>query len=81
MTHAEVMSRLRSVMKKASNENVDWDAVKEEDTIESLGFDSLTILDLIYDIQQKFSLQFEAETLVGVKTVGELADFLQDRGV
>jgi acyl carrier protein len=75
------MSRLRSVMKKASNENVDWDAVKEEDTIESLGFDSLTILDLIYDIQQKFSLQFEAETLVGVKTVGELADFLQDRGV
>ncbi|MEM7395296.1 MAG: acyl carrier protein, partial [Verrucomicrobiota bacterium] len=58
---------------------IDWDRVTEASTIESLGFDSLTVLDLIYDIQQAFELEFEAEDMMEIRTIGQLGDFLQGR--
>ena len=79
MTRDEVLEKLQSLMKTASREQIDWDQVTEASPIESLGFDSLTILDLIYDIQQAFDLDFDAEELVDVKTVGELGDFLHQK--
>jgi len=77
MTRDEVIRKLREEMKVSSTEEADWDAVRAETTIESLGFDSLSILDLIYDVQQAFGLSFDAEKLVDVRTVGDLADFIQ----
>ena len=46
--------------------------------IGELGFDSLSILDLIYDVQQEFGIEFDAEELVNVNTVGDLADFIAE---
>ena len=57
---------------------LNWDALTDETTIGSLGFDSLSILDLIYDVQQAFGIDFEAEELVNINTVGELTDFLEE---
>lgn len=79
MTRDDVMEELKNLMKSASREKVDWDQVTEASTIESLGFDSLTVLDLIYDIQQAFDLEFDAEELVDVRTVGQLGDFLHQK--
>lgn len=79
MTKEEIIDKLKSAMKGATDSNVDWDTVSEETTIESMGFDSLMILDLIYDIQQLFDIEFEAEEMVGIATVGKLADYLHDR--
>ncbi len=76
MTREEIGDRLRNTMKSSSEVDVDWDAVALETTIASLGFDSLSILDLIYDVQQEFGLDFEAEELVTVQTVGELVEYL-----
>jgi len=39
-------------MQQSSQEDVDWDSVTLESRIDSLGFDSLSILDLIYDIRE-----------------------------
>ncbi len=64
-------------MKQSSQAKVDWEAVRTDSTIASLGFDSLTILDLVYDIQQEFRVEFEAEKLAGVRTVGDLIAFLK----
>ncbi len=81
MTRKEILLKLRHAMKQSAQDKVDldWDAVTEESTIESLGFDSLAMLDLIYDIQQEFGVQFEAEEMIGVKTVGQLTTFLQGK--
>ena len=78
MTQEEIIDRLREEMKKSSTAEVDWDAIAPETEIETLGFDSLSILDLIYDVQQAFGLSFEAEKLTSVKTVGDLAGFIQN---
>jgi len=80
MSHDEIIEKLRNVMKESSEAKIDWDQAAAASTIESLGFDSLSILDLIYDIQQEFNVEFEAEDLVNVKTVNELADFLESKG-
>ena len=80
MTQEETIVRLRTVMKRSSRIQADWDAVRPDTKIETLGFDSLSILDLIYDIQQEFKLDFEAEEVVAIKTVGQLADFLVKKG-
>ena len=77
MNKEAVIEKLKSVIQQSSSREVDWNNLAPETTIESLGFDSLTILDLIYDIQQDFGLDFDAEDLVNIKTVGELAEFLQ----
>ena len=79
MNRREIADKLRQAMKRASSEEVDWDALTEETGIESLGFDSLSVLDLIYDIQQEFSIDFDPEELAAVRTVGELISFLERR--
>jgi acyl carrier protein len=81
MNNEEIIERLRHMMKQTSREPVDWAAVTGESTIDSLGFDSLSILDLIYDVQQEFGLDFDAQEMVNVNTVGELAAFLKQKGV
>jgi acyl carrier protein len=78
MTRAEILDQLRNTMKDSSPIPVDWDTLTEDTTIGELGFDSLSILDLIYDVQQSFGIDFEAEELVNINTIGELAEFLEE---
>jgi len=79
MTDNDILLKLRHVMKQTSPIQADWDTVTPTSTIESLGFDSLTILDLVYDIQQEFGIEFEAEGLAAVRTVGDLVTFLKSK--
>jgi acyl carrier protein len=79
MPHDDTLARLRNAMKQSSKAKVDWNTISPDTAIQSLGFDSLSILDLIYDIQQEFGMEFEAEELVRVKTVRELVDFLEKK--
>lgn len=79
MNRDEIIEKLRAEIREAapSDNDVDWDAVTADTLIEKLGFDSLSILDLIYDVQQAFGITFDAEKLTDVRTVGDLADFLE----
>lgn len=79
MTRDEILKQLKHAMKQSSKEVFNWDSLTEDTKIADIGFDSLSILDLIYDVQQVFSLDFEAEELTGVKTVGQLVSFLEKR--
>ncbi len=79
MTKEEVIARLADVMKSVSQEDVDWDTVGSDSTIEDLGFDSLSILDLMYDIQQEFDIEIEGEEIVDIKTIDQLAAFIIEK--
>ena len=63
----------------AKQADIDLDTADENTEIRALGIDSLAMLDLVYDVQQAFGIEFEAQELMGVKTVGELADFIEAR--
>jgi acyl carrier protein len=66
-------------MKTASPVQVDWNSVTGQSEIASLGFDSLSILDLIYDVQQAFALEFDAEEMTGIVTISDLVGFLEKK--
>jgi acyl carrier protein len=80
-TEDVILARLRAILRTSSPKpGVDWNGVTAESRIDALGFDSLAILDLIYDIQNAFRIQFEPADLAQVRTVGELAAFLISKG-
>jgi len=77
MTRKEIFDKLRDLMKSTSQVKANWDNISEADAIASLGFDSLSVLDLIYEIQQTFEVELEAKEIVKVRTVGDLITLLE----
>ncbi|HOW97197.1 MAG TPA: acyl carrier protein [Kiritimatiellia bacterium] len=79
MTREEILGKLRGIMGRTSQAKVDWSRVNEQSSIASLGIDSLAMLDLMYDLQQEFGIEFEPQDVVNVSTVGDLAAFIEGR--
>ncbi len=80
MSNEAIILKLRDVLRESSTEEQDWDQVNGDTTIESLGIDSLSILDLLYDIDEQFGIQLTAKDVIDVVTVGEIAALLAARG-
>lgn len=80
MSDDAIISKLRDILRDSSAEDRDWDQVDGKTTIESLGIDSLSILDLLYDIDQEFGITLEAAEVIDIGTVGEIAALLEQRG-
>lgn len=79
MTRSQILEKLGSVMEESAAEGVDWSSVTEATTIESFGFDSLAVLDLIFDLEQEFGVQIPAEDMLSMDTVGNLAAYLEKK--
>ena len=79
MNRDEIITRLRTIVRDASVVAVDWQAINADTTIESLGFDSLSILDLLYDLEQEFDVALEPGEVMEITTVGGVADLLVAR--
>ena len=47
--------------------------------IDRIGFDSISILDFIYDVEDRFRVQTEIADLVAMEEVGDLIDYLEAR--
>ncbi len=77
---SQVLARLRDVLRDSAVEEHDWDAVAPETPIESLGFDSLTILDVLYDVEEEFGIALDPKQVVKTRTVGEIITLLQQNG-
>ncbi len=75
---AEVLARLRGVLRESAVEEHDWDAVVAETPIESLGFDSLTILDVLYDVEEEFGIALDPKQVVKTRTIGEIIALLEE---
>lgn len=79
MTREEVIATLKDVIRRAAPGALDPDAVSGDSTIEALGFDSLSLLDLAYDVQQAFGVEIDMETFMALRTVNDLVDALASR--
>ena len=75
-----IFGQLGELMEKATVTESDWSDVNRDSTVESLGLDSLSILDLLYDIEQDLGIRVEAEEVVEMGTMGEIVDLLIKKG-
>ena len=76
----EIIRQLRDILEESSTTEPDWDNFGRNSTIESLGLDSLTILDLLYDIEEEIGVHLEAKEVLNITTLGELVDLLIKNG-
>lgn len=66
------------VIKETLHENlsIDEDQITEDATLDSLGIDSLDMVELICDIEEKLDIEFgEPE---GIETIGQMVDYIDD---
>lgn len=76
MDMQDTLNRLREVLESSTTQVVDWSALSAETTVESLGFDSLSILDVLYGIEQEFGIELDAGDVMDLKTVGDLMNVM-----
>ena len=60
---------------------VSKDQIKPESRlVEDLGADSANLMMLIMDLESEFNLTVEDEVLAGIKTVGDIVDYIEKKG-
>jgi acyl carrier protein len=79
MQREEILAKLQVILKENAPEQVDWTTVNDETPIETMGIDSLFLLDLLFDLEDAFGVHIEAKEVVGIKTIGEMVSFLDER--
>jgi len=58
----------------ADKQDVDVSVIAMETTLESLGIDSLTMVEIVMDIEEAFDITFKNDEL---KTVGQVVEYVQ----
>lgn len=79
MTHDEILGGLKELLQRHQQIKADPAALTLATRIDQIGFDSLSILDFIYDIEDRFQIQTQMADLVGMTTVGDLVNYLHAR--
>lgn len=79
MAEDATLLRLREILLENATDPLDPEKVTRETSFEELGIDSLSILDLLYDVDQVFEIQLEASEVVDLTTVGEFVALLEKR--
>ena len=79
MDRKEIIEKLRAIVLRNSQSDLGRRAVGEQDRIDSLGIDSLAMLDLIYDLQQEFGMEMDPQDLIPIATVGDLVTLIEGR--
>lgn len=77
MSRDNILQRLGTVIEDSSAEDIDWSTVDNETTLDSFGFDSLSVLDLIFDLDQEFGTEIEASEILKMNTVGDMVTYLE----
>ncbi|MEM7351296.1 MAG: acyl carrier protein [Acidobacteriota bacterium] len=77
MQSRDILERLGGVIAESAAEEVDWSSVTADTTVEAFGFDSLSVLDLIFDLDQEFGTEIEAAELLKMVTLGDLINYLE----
>lgn len=51
-------------------------ALAADVSLESLGVDSLGLIELVFDVEKAFGVQFESDAAASLRTVGDVADHI-----
>jgi len=76
VSHDDIEARLRELMDRQPDLNVDTTTIRSATRIEDLGFDSISILDFMYEIESELDLELDVRDLVDMVTVGDLVGHL-----
>ncbi len=62
--------------------NLDPDTLSAETSFrDDLGADSLDLFELVMAVEEEYSIEIPAEELADVKTIGDVVEFLKEKGI
>ena len=62
--------------------SIDADGITEETTfVDDLGADSLDLFELVMALEDEYNVEIPAEELTDLNTVGDVIDYLKNKGV
>lgn len=60
-------------------ERMNLEEVKETQSLKDLGLDSLDVVEMCFDLEEKYGIQFTTEELTSFKTIGDLFASIQKK--
>jgi len=79
MPRDQIISGLKDLLRQQKQIQINVDALTENTTLNEVGFDSISILDFIYDVESRFNVRTEIAELVRMERVKDLIDHLERR--
>lgn len=79
MKRLEIISALKELLRTQKQVKVDIDVLGEETLLSQVGFDSISILDFMYDVESRFNVRTDIAELVRMERVKDLIDHLERR--
>ncbi len=79
MNRAQITEKMKELLTKQPHLNADVTAVNESTKLDEIGFDSISILDFMYDVEAQFGIETEVADLVKFETVKDMLDYLQSK--
>lgn len=77
MKRPEIISALRELLRTQKQVKVNVDALDEETPLSQVGFDSISILDFMYDVENRFNVRTDIAALVSMERIRDLIDHLE----
>jgi acyl carrier protein len=77
MTKEDIIGELRELLRKQKQLKVDIDGIQTDTRFDQIGFDSLSILDFMYEVENRFGAFPEMAELVKMQKVSDLIDYLE----
>lgn len=72
------MSRINEV-EQLIKEKLNVEEIDKSSTLATYGLDSLDVVEFILELEEKFSISFEAEDTKDIKTIGDLLNLVDKK--
>jgi acyl carrier protein len=79
MNRDQITDTLKSLLRQQDKIKIDVNSIGEETRIDRIGFDSISILDFMYEVENRFNTRMEVADLVRMEVVRDLIDHLQGK--
>lgn len=77
MTREQITAALRELIGQQNSVTVK--GLTEDTRINDVGFDSLSVLDFMYDMENRFNLRLEVNEMVELDRIRDLIDLLEKK--
>jgi len=77
MTREQITAALRDLIGQQNSVTVE--GLTEDTRINDVGFDSLSVLDFMYDMENRFNLRLEVNEMVELDRIRDLIDLLEKK--
>ena len=73
----ELIDDLKGLLRRIDKVHVDVDALTVDTEIDSVGFDSLSILEFMYEVESHFGIEMDVSDLVEMEVLGDLVEHVR----